>query len=179
MKRLRARLPVVLGVLALALLRPVPVAAQSDLEFAVKANYLVRFAAFVDWPPTAFGQPGAPILICVAGRDPFGTALTRAASRQTAHGRPLRVLTNVRANTASACHILYLGRGTEPALMAATPRPGMLTVSDAAASHRAGTVHFVVEASRVRFHIDPVRAQRSGLSISSRLLALALSVTGA
>ena len=174
----RAQVLALLCVLVSTTFSAMPVAAQANLEFAVKANYLVRFAAFVDWPPGAFSQPSSPLVICVAGRNPFGTELVRAAMGQTAHGRSLRVVVNVTQATSSACHILYLGRGAEPAMIAAAPRAGLLTVSDAAASQRAGAIHFVVEASRVRFHIDSSRAQRSRLSISSRLLALALTVTG-
>lgn len=178
MTRWRVRALAVFGVLAFATVQPLPVAAQTNLEFAVKANYLVRFAAFVDWPPGAFAQPNSPLVICVAGRNPFGTALVRAATGQTAHGRPLRVRVNVTEATSAACHILYLSGGADPALVAAPPRSGLLMVSDAAVSPKAGTIHFVVDAARVRFHIDAARAQRSRLSISSRLLALALTVTG-
>ena len=46
---------------------PVP----ASLEYSVKANYLVRFAAFVDWPAQAFADSRSPVVLCVAGRDPF------------------------------------------------------------------------------------------------------------
>jgi hypothetical protein len=53
----------------------------------------------------------------------------------------------------------------------------VLTVTDASTDGRVrGMIHFVVVDNRVRFHIDQVRASESGLAISSRLLALALSV---
>ena len=39
-------------------------------------------------------------------------------------------------------------------------------------------IHFVIDDDRVRFHIDLQAASRSRLSISSRLLNLALSVRG-
>ena len=62
---------------------PLPVVATPQpaqtLEYSVKANYLVRFAAFVDWPARAFASSQAPVVICVAGRDPFSGALERAA----------------------------------------------------------------------------------------------------
>ena len=52
----------------------------------------------------------------------------------------------------------------------------VLTVTDARSSVRRGMIHFVVVQGRVRFHIDEAAAVRSGLTINSRLLALALSV---
>lgn len=153
--------------------------AQSRLEVAVKANYLVRFAAFVEWPSRAFERPDAPLLICVAGRDPFGAALSQAASGQTAHGRPLQIRTGVEAAGASGCHILYLGAGADAALTTPAGTFATLTVSDAAARTRGGMLHFVIQASRVRFHVDVAAARARGLSISSRLLALGVSVRGA
>lgn len=162
--------------LAFCVSAPASALAQADLEYAVKANYLVRFAAFVDWPPQAFASPEAPLVICIAGRDPFGTVLTRAAVGQTAYGRSLRVVTRVTETTAAGCHILYLGDAADRVLTAGRPVLGRLTVSDAAVSPRTGIVHFVLQSSRVRFHIDDAAARRGGLSVNSRLLALALTV---
>lgn len=149
---------------------------QADLEYSVKANYLVRFAAFVEWPDTAFSRPQSPVVICVAGRDPFGATLDNAARAQTAFGRTLTVRRPASADAVSGCHILYVGRGAVSLIPQATQRPGLLLVTDSATPSDRGMIHFVVADARVRFHIDQRMATRSGLSISSRLLNLALSV---
>jgi hypothetical protein len=147
---------------------------HTDLEYSVKANYLVRFAAFVEWPASAFADGQTPVSICVLGRDPFGPALERAARDQTARSRALAVRRPATLEAAAGCHILYLGRGA-PAIEA---RRGLLVVTDAAVSDRRGMIHFVISDARVRFHIDLQSASRERLSISSRLLNLALSVQG-
>jgi hypothetical protein len=149
-------------------------AAQANLEYSVKASYLVRFAAFVEWPASAFANGQTPMSICVLGRDPFGAALDRAARDQTARGRALAVRRLATAEAAVDCHILYLGRGA-PEVEA---RSGLLVVTDAAAPDHRGMIHFVISDSRVRFHIDLQAASRERLSISSRLLNLALTVQG-
>lgn len=146
----------------------------SDLEYAVKANYLVRFAAFVDWPPRAFANAQAPVVICVAGRDPFGATLDRAARGQTAYGRPLTVRRPATREAMAGCHILYAGAGAETP--ATTDQAGLLVVTDSAMAPERGIIHFALRDARVRFHIDQQAATRSGLVISSRLLNLALSV---
>lgn len=152
--------------------------AQRNLEYSVKANYLVRFAAFVEWPAGAFATPQSPVVICVLGRDPFGQALDQAAGAQTAYGRSLAVRRPTTPEAAAACHILYVG--TEGAALAAALEtlPGRLTVTDAAVAPRRGMIHFVVSDNRVRFHIDQAAVSRSRLALSSRLLNLALSVQG-
>ncbi len=149
---------------------------QSPLEYAVKANYLVRFSAFVEWPPRAFADARAPVVICVAGRDPFGATLDRAARGQTAYGRPLAVRRPATREATAGCHILYAGAGAETLIPAAAGQTGLLLVTDSAIAPERGMVHFVLSDARVRFHIDQQAATRSGLAISSRLLNLALSV---
>jgi hypothetical protein len=175
----RGRFLVVIGAaVACCLLPGASVRAQSALEYSVKANYLVRFAAFVDWPAGAFADARSPVVICVLGRDPFGQGLDRAAASQTAYGRALTVRRPTTPEAAAACHILYIGQGGATMASALEAMPGRLTVTDAAVAPRRGMVHFVVSDNRVRFHIDQGAASRSRLTLSSRLLNLALSVQG-
>lgn len=153
-----------------------PPPTPSELEYSVKANYLVRFAAFVDWPSRAFATPQSPVVICVAGRDPFRGALDRAVRTQTAHGRALTVRRPGTREAAAGCHILYIGQGG--ADLVPEGQRSILLVSDASVMADRGMIHFVISDDRVRFHIDLQAASRAGLSISSRLLNLALSVRG-
>lgn len=155
-----------------------PAFAQSSLEYSVKANYLVRFAAFVDWPAGAFAAPQSPVVICVLGRDPFGGVLDRAAAAQTAHGRALAVRRPTTVEAAGACHIYYVGQGGAQIAAALERLPGRLSVTDAVVASRRGMIHFVVADARVRFHIDQAAAVRARLTLGSRLLNLALSVRG-
>lgn len=146
-----------------------------NLEYAVKANFLVRFMAFVSWPSPAFASPGAPINLCVVGADPFGETLDKAASGQTAHGRPinLRRLQSID----QGCHLAYIGRGGAETARTVQGAP-VLIVTDEAATRDRGVIHFVVINDRVRFHIDQSAGARSGLNLDSRLLSLAVSVRG-
>lgn len=153
-----------------------PASTQANLEYSIKANYLVRFAAFVEWPARAFAAGQSPVVICVAGRDPFRGALDRAARAQTAYGRPLAVRRPASREAAAGCHILYVGQ--DGAAMIPDGQRAILLVTDAAAPAEQGMIHFVINDGRVRFHIDLQAASRARLSISSRLLNLALSVRG-
>lgn len=159
----------------IALLGPSLSFAQStpSLENRVKANYLVRFAAFVEWPSTAFASPSAPMIICVAGPDPFGAALDRAAEGQTAQSRPIAVRRPRSASEAEPCHILYAAVGSGPGFR--TPVHGRLLVTEA---DDGGTIAFRLRDARVRFDVDLAAARRSGLSLNSRLLDLAVTVRG-
>lgn len=171
------------GALALALaaapghVRAQSLAERQSLEYPVKANYLVRFAAFVQWPPPAFATPQSPVVICVLGADPFGAALDRAAAAHTAGGRPVVARRISKVDARTGCHIVYVGRSKEQsqneALRALAGTP-VLTVTDFGGPR--GVIHFAVVGNKVKFHIDDRAASRGGMTISSRLLSLALSV---
>jgi hypothetical protein len=77
-----------------------------------------------------------------------------------------------------ACQIAYLGgsraQPVKEALRVLRGAP-VLTVTDGPAAP--GVVDFAIADSRVRFRIDEATATDDGLTISSKLLGLALSVT--
>ena len=66
-------------------------------------------------------------------------------------------------------------RETGRLLVALGARP-VLTITDSRAGSARGMIHFTNAGGRVRFFIDEAAAHDRGLSISSRLLALALGV---
>lgn len=154
--------------LALALAVP---AQAAESEYAVKAAYLAKFPFYVEWPPGSLGAAGTPITLCVVGEDPFGPLLDEAAAGQHVQGRSLVVKRTRSITRESGCHIAYLGRDAKTEGLRSAP---VLLVSDGPAS--GGTVNFVVRDNRVRFTVDDESAAQSGLAISSKLLAVALSV---
>ena len=148
-----------------------------SLEYAVKANYLYKFAAYVEWPASAFASPASPLKLCVVGEDPFGALLDQAVSGQRVNGRPVAIQRLKSLARDADCHILYLGQSS-PQLAAQTVDAlrgsRMLTVSDAPGV--GAVVSFIVRDRRGRFSIDDDAAAQTGLVISSKLLDLALSV---
>lgn len=155
-------------------------AAQPEsLEVAVKAAFLPKFAAYVNWPPGAIGAPADPVMLCVIGRDPFGASLDAAAAHQKIDLHPILVRRLEGAEGAERCHIAFVAgsakQNAKATLEALRGRP-VLTVTDARLGSERGMVHFALKGGRVRFHIDDAMAARSNLSISARLLSLALSV---
>ncbi|MGH9346813.1 MAG: YfiR family protein [Vicinamibacterales bacterium] len=142
----------------------------APLEYQVKAAYLFYFTRFVEWPATA--RPAAPLTVCVAAKNPFGTALADTMRREQVNGRPVdaRIV-----RQPGGCHVLFIPHDVphEPYLRAARGLP-MLTVGESREFLRGGgIVNFLIENGRVRFEIDQRAAARANLRISSRLLRLA------
>jgi hypothetical protein len=143
----------------------------------VKANYLYQFGPFVDWPPAAFNGPAAPMVICLGGEDPFGQVLDDAIRGQALGGRRILVRRLASPASAGSCNVLFVGRTREaPDLLKAAAGRPVLTVADQDRGVSGAMIEFVLKDGRVRFAIDADAAQASGLTISSKLLSLAVSV---
>lgn len=173
----RRSLPVV-AALALAL-TAATARAQQPTEDAVKAAFLPKFARYVAWPGPMRPQPRAPFHLCVIGRDPFGRLLDQSAAGELIDGHGVTVRRIASADGAAGCHMAFV-QGTAPGetarLLLALRFQPVLTVTDGRAGAQRGIIHFTIVSGRVRFFIDEAAAAGRGLSISSRLLALAVAV---
>ena len=148
-----------------------------DLEAAVKANYLYKFTPFVTWPASAFASATSPFTLCVLGPDPFGEVLDSVVRNQQVAGRPVVVRRLARPDSVQACQLVYLGaaRGEAAEAAQAVARRPVLVVSEDSPGAPAGIIRFVPFQGRVRFAVDAAAAQSAGLTISSKLLALAVA----
>lgn len=151
-----------------------PAVAQ-PLEQSVKAAFLTKFPRYVEWPAAARAG-GRPIEVCIVGNDPFGRLIDQAARSDPS---PIVVRRLERAEQARTCALAFLtGTRQQPTAQMVAVLQGMpvLTITDSRAGSAQGMIHFAVRQGKVGFHINDALAARSRLSISSRLLQLALSV---
>ena len=149
-----------------------PLAAQeASLEYRVKAAYIYNFMKYVEWPDAALRN--GPLNICVAGRNPFGEALTETVAGERIGGQP--VIVRVILEPEPGCHVLFVpeGSATTAYLRAARSAP-VLTVGETPDFiSQGGAIGFILDGGNVRFEIDQESAERQGLKVSSRLLRLA------
>jgi hypothetical protein len=152
--------------------------AQSP-EHQVKAAFLLKFAPFVDWPGGAL-PAGAPLVVCVVGRDPFGASLGVLARQAAATGRAVVTRRMAVLERGAGCHVAYLAGGPRQSVaegLREAAGTSVLTVTDDEADSRAeGVIHFLVRDRKVRFAINLGAARRQGLALSSKLLSLAVTV---
>lgn len=168
--------------LRLLLILVAPTHAQSEpesLEYAIEATFLLKFLPFVTWrdplPPDSF-------TICTVGSSPIAPLLRQAAVGQKVEQRPVVVRQLDSAVVASGCQEMFVaGSDAQPvsAALAAVRGAPVLTVTngqtDAAAK---GIINFVLSNGHVRFEIDLAAAAANGITISSKLLSIAINVHG-
>lgn len=172
-----ARWRVALGLLAGAALLAPRFSAAQPKEYEVKAAFLLSFAKFVEWPAESFASPDSPIVLAVAGDDPFGEALDRVVQGRTAQGRRFTIRRFHRADRLERCHILFIGGSEDPGeWLAAVQRgsaEGVLTVGEGRDFCRRGAISFLIEQRRVHLAVNLDEVAHSRLRVSSKLLALA------
>jgi len=163
-------------VLVCAALSPV-VSAQSYTEDAVKAAFLYRFTAYVEWPRGALDS--GHFIIGVAGADEVAAQLQKLLPGRTVQGQPAEVREIKSAADLGGLQILYVSRSSPQrrALLAAAARQPVLVVTDEEGGLAAGgVINFLPIGHNVRFEVSLPAAERKGLKINAGLLSVAARV---
>lgn len=148
-------------------------------EYQVKATYLYNFGQFVQWPRNA-SVKNASFPICVLGQDPFNFTLDATLAGQTIDGKSVIARRIATPQEASICRILFISSSEDNQLkeiLAAVAKAGVLTVSDMPYfAQRGGMIQFTSDGNRIRFSVNLASAEDAGLTLSSDLLKLAVTV---
>jgi hypothetical protein len=148
-------------------------------EIQIKAAFLYKFTGYVEWPKSSFKDPDSPITIGVAGAEEIVDELRRIVAGRSVQSRRLTVTVVNRESDLSGVHVLYIGRDASARLgrlvEVARQRP-ILTVTDVPEGLGGGMINFVMIKRRVQFEISVEAAEKAGLVLSSRLLAVAVRV---
>ncbi len=147
-------------------------------EYQIKAAFLFNFAKFVRWPPSAFTDPKASMVIGILGANPFHDDLAQMVRNKTVDDHPLVVKEIHASSDATNCHILFIS-SSEKARLAEVLKDlkgtSVLTVSEMDHfTESGGMINFVVQEAKIRFEINNEAAAGAGLKISSKLLVLAI-----
>lgn len=170
----------IIGVLVVAVSSPGQLAwsqSSTTIGYEVRAAFLFNFAKFIDWPSGSFANPQSPFTICVLGKDPFRNILDDELQGKTIGDRPLVVRRLNDKVEARRCQILFVSTSEQAHLaeiFASLQGANVLLIGDTLDfAAFGGTIEFTLEENHVRFTINIDAANRSGLIISSKLLALA------
>ena len=156
---------------------PAPAAAS---ERSIKAAFLYKFLDYAEWPDSAFAQPDSPLVIGVTGADDIAAELQQITAGRKVGSRPVSVRRVREADSLAGLHMLFIGRSESARLASLAHRArdrAVLTVTEIPGALEHGAiVNFVLVEGRVRFEIALDNAERSGVKLSSRLLAVAITV---
>jgi len=154
---------------------------EEEVEYPAKLAFLYNFAKFVEWPAGSFHSPGAPLVICIAGRDPFSPRAERELRTRTVLGHPIEIRTIRAIAAVGVCSIVFVPiteQDQADNILRELRGSSTLTVGETVGfAERRGILNLMIEGNRLRFEINLLAAERAGLKISSKLLSLAKIVT--
>jgi hypothetical protein len=148
---------------------------------SVKAAYLYKLPAYVEWPEARFERDDSPLIVGVLGADDVAEALAALTAGRTVNGRALVVRRLQFGDELAGLHVVFVGnadRARFDAIDAAAAAQSILTVADENTSTERSVIDFVIVNDRLRFEVHLDAAERNGLRLHSGLLDVAARVHG-
>jgi len=159
------------------LLLGVRLEAQTPMsESEVKAMFVYNFLKFVEWPSDTSLRAGDPFVVLIIGEGATADATERFLESKTIGERPL-VVRRIRWDQSlaggRAAFIVERDAKKLHRILDGAATAGVLTIGEGDSfTTRGGVIGLLVEDRKVRFDVDTSAAQKAGLRVSSKLLAL-------
>lgn len=151
----------------------------TEMEYRIKAAFLLNFTKFVSWPNDRQEEKNISITICVLGKDPFGTAFDSIRGKKV-QGRKINIVFSSNMKEIPPCHVLFISKGLEnmeTGILSQAINKPILTVGETNSfANRGGMINFIMVDNTVRFEINPIAVENANLKMSSQLLKLAVIV---
>jgi len=167
---------------ALLMLLCAPVTGKADeaqqTEYRIKTAFLYNFSRFVVWPEPAM-QERSEFSLCTLGETLFEEQLDTLDGK-TVHNKAIVVKRYSQPEQVLDCQLVFIGEQQDltETLWTLQGQP-VLTVSNIAGfTKNGGIIQFKLIQNKVRFRINADAARSAGLTVSSKLLSLAVDVTG-
>lgn len=150
---------------------------EQTVQYPLKLAFIYNVTKFVEWPPEAFSSPSAPVVICIAGRDPFPADAERELRSRTSGGRPIAIRKITITENPANCQVVFISDAEQKnaaEILALAENTSALTIGENERfAQRGGVVNLVTQHTNIQFEINTGAAERKRLVLSSRLLALA------
>jgi hypothetical protein len=137
---------------------------------AIIAGYLFNIAKFIDWSVVQKNT----IQFCVLGKSEISPLLAKYRGRKLA-GNNIEVRSFRNVKLTKSCDLIYIANTEKPSLQKRLHdiKPGVVTISQITGfATSGGIVELYEHTGRIAFFINNDLARKSGIKISSKLLAL-------
>lgn len=155
-------------------------AQNAPTEYQIKAAFIYNFARFIDWPAQAFSSDTSPMIIGVLGKNVFGDSIQQIINGRSIQGHPLEFKEFSSVADATNCQVLFISPSEKDHLskiLNHLVNTNILTVSEPDNFlDEGGMIRLFIVEDKVRFEINNQAAKKAGLTISSKLLSLAIKV---
>lgn len=154
-------------------------AENANLEYKLKAAFILNFSKFTSWPESAFSEKSKVFEFCIVGKDPFGATIAGLESKKLS-GRSVHLNHSDLQDNLESCHAVFIGQSEKEKLQQILHNiKGLpiLTISDIENfGEQGGMFEFITLEKKLSFIINNKQATSNGLKVSSALLNLAAKV---
>ena len=116
-------------------------------------------------------------MICIVGNDPFSPDIEGELRSRTVGSHPIEVRTLRPSDILSVCHMVFVPVTAEDQatrIVRGLKGSSTLTVGETEGfAVRGGIINLTVEGNKLHFEVNLLAAERAGLKISAKMLALA------
>lgn len=156
---------------------PSSVFGQSAQPYAV---YMYSFTRYINWPST---ENDGDFLLGVLGESSVTPYLKKMASQKKVNGRTIQLVTfNSPEEIDHPLDMLFVNaawsESMEKAKNYTEALPHCLVITDRGSQDGSSHINFINEDDKLLFELNKSALERSGLKVSSELLALARIVEG-
>lgn len=155
-------------------------AQEPSLDYQVKAAMVYKFLGYGTWPDNRFKDAQSPYQIWVIGSDDIKNELMAIVEQRVIDGRSIEIHAAKSINQIGDAHLVFVSRKMEaslPVLLPLARKNSFLIVTENENGLVHGsTINLRQVDNRIRFDISLSSAKENGISLSSRLLAIAISV---
>lgn len=162
----------------LCFLWPVLIQSQgtSEDELEIRSAMIFNLTRFIEWPASKTEQT-PEFVICTLGSDPLFVNLAIVLKGKQVGSKPVALRRLSSVNAATGCHVLYVGVSERRSLVSAMgelEHNNVLTMSEKSNNEDPiQTIGLPTIDEHVHIDVNLAAAQRSGLTMSSKLLRLA------
>lgn len=159
---------------------PCPVHAKSsNLEYKLKAAFILNFSKFTHWPVSAFSENSEMFEICIVGEDQFGDTIVGLESKKI-NGKNVHIKNLNSKEDLTSCHAVFVSKSENENIQQILQNIDglpILTISDITNfSEQGGMFEFIPSEKKLSFIINNQQVTSNGLQVSSALLNLAEKV---
>jgi len=155
-------------------LAPVSMSSSYQSNEELKVSLIYQFAKYTHWPSSSHSA----MTFCVLGNNRFYQKMNRIVGKKIA-GKLVssRHVTNIEQVDKHQCQVIYIAptlASELPAILAYLSEKPILTISEIKDfTLKGGMINFINKAQRQHFEVSRRATQKTGLTISSKLLQVA------
>jgi len=146
----------------------------NKLESQVKAGFIVKFAAFIEWPAGTNADLKSPFVIGILGKDPSGKGFDEAVKPESVKGRPVELRRSNEVEKLTDCQIVFVANSEmdrlEEIIRSLADKSVLLITDEPGGVQQGSMINFFKENGKVRFEFNLTAAERARLRFSAKLL---------